>query len=240
MPIDLSKFAGTLPYDSQLYGIYQPLLGWKSALQVSRLQYGLGWLRQHYLSTLRRFVANYTIQSAISDAPVFDLGIAKPSSSAQPQTISGLDALVTQQVVTAVVRAGWNNPDAWKTYTSPDFLTKALEGIHQPIKQEFLSTVQRWQRSSSIFGGHSAEAASSPNESILSSILQRESIAAGILAQLNQQYAPPDLQLVLRPVATVNVNLGAILKMLDPAQSDLAAVALSPIGVVHLFRQYFF
>ena len=37
MALDLSKFAGTLPYDSQLYGIYQPLLGWRSQIQQERL-----------------------------------------------------------------------------------------------------------------------------------------------------------------------------------------------------------
>ena len=30
MPIDLKPYEGVLPYASELYGIYQPLLGWKS------------------------------------------------------------------------------------------------------------------------------------------------------------------------------------------------------------------
>lgn len=30
MPIDLTKFAGALPYASELFGIYQPLIGWRS------------------------------------------------------------------------------------------------------------------------------------------------------------------------------------------------------------------
>ena len=27
--IDLSSYKGVLPYDSELFGVYQPLIGWK-------------------------------------------------------------------------------------------------------------------------------------------------------------------------------------------------------------------
>ena len=30
MPIDVTKFVGVLPYASGLFGIYQPLIGWRS------------------------------------------------------------------------------------------------------------------------------------------------------------------------------------------------------------------
>src|SRR5512132_2391739 len=36
MKIDLEKFKGTLPYASELFGIYQPLLGWKSKMTEDR------------------------------------------------------------------------------------------------------------------------------------------------------------------------------------------------------------
>ena len=33
---DLDRFTGTLPYASELFGVYQPLLGWKSRMIGSR------------------------------------------------------------------------------------------------------------------------------------------------------------------------------------------------------------
>src|SRR6266542_4422215 len=36
MALDLSQFTGTAPYGSELFGVYQPLLGWKSRLKKIR------------------------------------------------------------------------------------------------------------------------------------------------------------------------------------------------------------
>src|SRR4051794_25990233 len=35
---DVDRFKGTLPYASELFGIYQPLLGWKSKLTAERYE----------------------------------------------------------------------------------------------------------------------------------------------------------------------------------------------------------
>ena len=34
MKIDFAKFEHSLPYASELYGIYQPLLGWRSRVRT--------------------------------------------------------------------------------------------------------------------------------------------------------------------------------------------------------------
>lgn len=36
MKIDFAKFDGVLPYASELYGVYQPLIGWRSRLTQER------------------------------------------------------------------------------------------------------------------------------------------------------------------------------------------------------------
>ncbi|HTN72548.1 MAG TPA: hypothetical protein VMO00_15820 [Methylomirabilota bacterium] len=242
MAIDLSKFKGALPYDSQLYGIYQPLLGWKSGLQSIRLRKGLIWLRQSYLSDVTRLMApNYSIRSAVSDSAEFDLGIANPSTANQAQGIAGIDAIVTQQVIAEVQKAGLDNPDSWKKYTSPDFLNKTLRSIHRQIQDEFLTRVRKQAMLVQTHPTLTREAGiEMPNTTILSSILQRESIAAGVFSRLNQENSPEQLMSIFHPISASFVNLGAILQLLDPAKSDLASAALSPIGVVHLFREYFF
>ncbi|MBI2839360.1 MAG: hypothetical protein HYX75_13675 [Acidobacteria bacterium] len=48
MKIDFSKFSGSLPYSSELYGVYQPLLGWRSRLMTRRFEAGIKGLRRRY------------------------------------------------------------------------------------------------------------------------------------------------------------------------------------------------
>jgi hypothetical protein len=248
MAIDLSKFQGTLPYDSQMYGIYQPLLGWKSGLQTARLNAGIDFIRNSYLSSLaQRYFPDFAIHSAVSDAPSFLLGPAKNAASLQPPTINGIDSLVTQHVVKAVLAAGANDPTNWAKHTSPDFIQKSLQDIQGEIKTEFTNAL-RFQRrdaqspNSRIMMADSPAGAfaTSPNEAVLSTILRRESVSAGVLSQLNQTQTPQQLQMLLSPNLQAVISIHQILQQLDPAQSDMARAAISPIGVVHLFREYFF
>src|SRR5262245_2933688 len=53
MADDLSRFKGLLPYASELMGIYQPLLGWRSKLRRMRIsQEAMASLRQVLTSML--------------------------------------------------------------------------------------------------------------------------------------------------------------------------------------------
>jgi hypothetical protein len=244
--IDLSRFRGTLPYDSQMYGIYQPLLGWRSAQQTSRLQVCVETLRSGYLSALtRRFSPAFTIRSAIPDAPEFDVAPGTSSASSQPATVGGVDSLLTRRITAAVRAAGASDPAAWARYTSSDFIGTALREIQRDIQAEFLQAVQRrnalvqsaMERAPALAR---ASGGTSANEDVLSAILARESISAGVLALLNRTQSPEQLRAILAPGPVASGSIEPILKMLDPAQSDLARAAISPIGVVHLFREYFF
>jgi hypothetical protein len=237
MSIDLSKFTGGLPYDSQLYGIYQPLLGWRSQLQMGRLADGLAWTRRAYLWTLAQgFSPQFEISSAISDVASFELTIAQPASTANPPSIAGVDGLLMQRVASAVKGAGGDPAAAWQKFTSRAYLGEALAGIQQPIRQEFLERLQK----QNLDPARSAYQPSDPGRELLASILTRESVAAGVLAQVGEHSSPAQLAALLSPAEHAAFELGPLLNTLDPAQSDMAAAALSPIGVVHLFRQYFF
>ena len=218
-----------------MYGIYQPLLGWKSLLQQRRLKAGISFIKNSYLSALtQRYVGKFTIQSAVPDAPKFELSPGQDSATLRPPSINGIDSLVTQRVAKAVM-AGGNTADSWAKYTSPDFLNRSLSDIQGDIRTEFLNTLRRQTATAAI-----ARIAASQNEGILANILGRESITAGILSHLNQSMTPAQLQALLTPNLHVEGNIQYLLHLLDPAQSDMARAALSPIGIVHLFREYFF
>src|SRR4051812_38517426 len=52
MKVDFAKFEHSLPYASELYGIYQPLLGWRSRLRTLALSPGIDSLKRSYLQEL--------------------------------------------------------------------------------------------------------------------------------------------------------------------------------------------
>src|SRR5688572_29187008 len=51
---DLIDYAAVLPYDSELFGIYQPLLGWKSKRIAARLEAGYNNDRRFLLERFGR------------------------------------------------------------------------------------------------------------------------------------------------------------------------------------------
>jgi hypothetical protein len=236
MAIDLSKFNGTLPYDSQQYGIYQPLLGWRSAQQTRRLRRGLGWTRGSYLLRFaERFEPKFSIggeSMMVGSGPSFDLAIAEPRSMARSPIVPGIDGLVVQHVVQEVEAAG-DDPEAWRKYTTPEALVETLSKVRDTIPGEFRDALRGM--------GSGPLSEDSPIVlQVLGAILARESIAAGVLVELGRRYGPEQLGALLRPLAPDGGDISAILGDLDPAQSDMTRAALSPIGVVHLFREYFF
>ncbi|HEY7636753.1 MAG TPA: hypothetical protein VH763_14480 [Gemmatimonadales bacterium] len=234
MKVDFSKFAGSLPYASEMYGIYQPLLGWKSALQERRIDHGLERVRRGFIGNLAlKFRPQVMIESAVVDAPRYQVAAAVPTQARQPITISGLDSLVGRAVVAAVAEDGMDKPDAWRKYTRPDFLTEALANIEGQVKSELMRRFSSSQQQAHLRQAFSPEAT-------LSSILNRESVSAGVLGYLNQLYSAQDLMTILTPPYFADGAPVAVIQQLDPAHSDIARAALSPIGTVHLFRQYFF
>jgi hypothetical protein len=242
---DASKFSGTLPYDSQMYGIYQPLLGWKSALQQQRLYAGVAFMRNAYLGSLsRRYAGDFAIHSAVIDAPNYDLNAGRNASALAGPTVNGIDSLVTRRVVQSVVAAGGANASNWAKFTSPDFIKKTLRDIQGDIKTEFMATAQQQLSSTRMARGamlrQDAAAGGASPESVLSSILARESVSAGILQDLNKSYSPEQLQLFFAINLHAPVLVDHLFELLDPARSAMASASISPIGIVHLFREYFF
>jgi hypothetical protein len=240
VPFDASKFAGTLPYDSQMYGIYQPLLGWKSSLQYKRLADGMTFLKNSYLGNIsRRYVSDFTVRSAAIDAPSYELNAGRSSASVNPRTVNGIDSLVTRRVVQAALAAGGQTPN-WAKFTRPEFIRQALEDIQGDVKAEFMGAVRRSLGNMPARGMTREATATSAPEAVLSTILARESVAAGVLQDLNKTYNARQLQLFF----SINLEglspIDGLFQLLDPAQSDMARASISPIGIVHLFREYFF
>ena len=229
MKIDLTKFQGSLPYSSEMYGIYQPLLGWKSARVAARVDAGIFEAAKRYLADmLPQFTPHFDFDGV--DDPQFTIQPARPETRGAVPAIP-IDGLLGRRIATLVQESGdIADPTAWEKYTRPDALEQALNDIAADLRAEFQS----------IREGSGIDATRS--EAILKTLLRRESLAAGVLAYMNSVNEPSDLArwLNLGPMKTGMPQAGRLLNQIDAAKSDLARAVVSPIGLVHLFRQYFF
>src|SRR5438445_7202795 len=111
MKIDFAKFAGTIPYSSELYGIYQPLLGWKSRRIRSRFELGLTEYRRSVLeSLLPRLEPRFTVQGIQPEQLQFAVQRAAPTVSPTGPLLWNLDSVVGRRVAELIASNGVDDP----------------------------------------------------------------------------------------------------------------------------------
>jgi hypothetical protein len=230
MKIDFSKFEKSLPYASEMYGIYQPLLGWRSQRMERRVtDYFLIQTRNLVLGMSNQFQPVANLRDLTHDSIFYEglkLGVKRPRFSSL-STIFG-NSFVAKKTLEAIAQNGVGDPQVWTKFLSATALTEVLDSLNEDLNSEYRQIVS---------------ATPNANErEIAQRLLQRESITAGILSDLNRQI--PVEQLMSYFGAKDNVDrfsLGArFLAQIDPRKAAAERGVLSPIGVAHLFRQYFF
>jgi hypothetical protein len=247
MEVDLKKFQNTLPYASELYGVYQPLIGWRSQVTDDRISAGRNLARAAALKNLiSRFTPNTVVSGGADPNDVkFTVGIGQLSSSPNADPSAPSSSLLVQKVLANVKQSGTNGLEAWKNGTSRAAVERAIKSVQQDIAQEL-------RISSSLLALPSSQAATNPgaptppslqsNHRDLTTVLNRESVIAGVLTHLSDQGQLDLARALFTPSLTSRANDGIVnfLRYCDPRESDLTHAIISPIGIVHLFRQYFF
>jgi hypothetical protein len=240
VPIDLEPYKGVLPYASELYGIYQPLLGWRSRRTTKRIAAGLETYQNRFLATLSAKLApDVEISGSLDPRETkFRVGIAREGPSTSPLLKMAPQSLVARRVLAQVQEDGGDKPEVWQRYTSRDFLEQTLRGLTGDLKSVYDAELRRARGVSRSFD-------TAAQQRLLHSVLARESVAAGILESFGRRgdggYALAMLGTVHRDYLDAAVGaFDAITAALDPRRSELARAVVSPIGIVHLFRQYFF
>jgi len=232
---DLSSYKGILPYSSELFGVYQPLLGWKSARTVHRFFGGYGIDRaQLYASSVNRFASSLPIQI---DGQVINIGQLTPATYA-PQPGPIFNSVLLREI--AHVLPAQYSDSVWEQLT-PDLVQRTLDG---PVKTAAITEYATlWhQQNNTRAGGTQNEAAK-----VITTKLQHETALASLLLDFKTRGAIGDLKHIIYDSLQFK-SLGDIFgpgtsdnpfDTIDPHQ-DLDRVGLSPIGLVHLFREYFF
>ncbi len=225
---DLTPYTNILPYASEIFGVYQPLIGWRSKRQVERMQRGfnvdLVRARSGLLSRIVADVdANLAREGRMLEIAHLGVGAAPTRQVKSTQTIVG-DRIAQLLAARPPRRRGVGRDR--RTPAGRDAATRGratgADLAERPAGQPRRHRHGHGRRAARprIVDGRAAAApeADAPVRRARSALLQ----AGFDLAKL-QAFA-----LFRNP-----------LDYIDPTK-EIDRATLSPIGIVHLFRQYFF
>jgi hypothetical protein len=242
---DLVDYASVLPYASEMFGIYQPLLGWKSARIQERFDQGLERDKRAVLEKLaREFTAVAEVTARDGGAVAMTVRRGGLETGKSPQ----FDSVVMDRVSASLPAFKDYQPAVWDDALAGAALDRLLD---TDVPKFYAGAYADLLRST-------ARSKVSPSDAIaaLRRQLERESALAGALVFLAREkrhdalvelfYGTRDraeraaaLSRVIGSDSAAEAYLS--IETLNPAdQEQLQRVALSPISVVHLFRQYFF
>jgi hypothetical protein len=249
---DYNKFKNILPYASEMFGIYQPLLGWKSKRIEERQKNGFQQDRKKLLEVLAtKFKANVSLDSTsiencqISAVEMFAGSVNEREKKKQ-------DSILLQFIGERVPQYSDYKPSIWDSLLTRDKVDSLIkERVIPHYKTAFTNLCESM--------GQLADVRDIQNIPPIDSIdkqLKHESSLAGMLLFFveNKNFvALEDLFYSSKNNLAELEQLSNMLKgktprdeflnisNIDPKDlAQLKSVGLSPISVVHLYRQYFF
>ncbi len=260
---DLSDYTAILPYASEMFGVYQPLIGWKSKRILQRMNRGIsndlissyknvlnkykGILNLNQQPDARRRVMMMRMQQteASVDAPVPDIvqigtpitSIAKPPRDA-----------VLLKTIADILNENEIMPEneQWKEYINAEYLktllnTKVLE-TYEGYYNDQVNLAHK-------FGDTSFDALKFENE-LIEMLKVESAIAGALLEYANKGLFEKITALFFQGQTQSTADFTNVFDSIksdfkDPyltfdPKKDIQDVSLSPIGIVHLYRQYFF
>ncbi len=250
---DLRQYTSVLPYASELFGVYQPLLGWRSARIRDRYRQGFNKDREALLRRLaRQFsgVAKAVYREGDKVAIGVSLGTLRTGALRQ------FDSLVLERIGSLLPPHETHTADMWAKVITPKIVGAILaQDVPQFYAQAYADLGDSKSRLAALLRRNLRDP-TAVKQTALSAQLARESRTAEMLLFLAGEgnhraledifYVTTDDGVEARRIARMLAeedSFSAVLgiETLDPGDAEhLKAVALSPIGVVHLFRQYFF
>ena len=230
---DIHQYKTVLPYASEIFGVYQPLLGWRSFRTFRRFERGFDIDRRRMYRTL---FANIT--------PNVELAAPTPVAGPADRTLQ-INSIKLGQVLSS-------------RRENSSFLLDQLRGrvteaepnwsavLTPKLLQETLDAVVKNQLSAAATAALRTQV---PNVQHLNALILdqavKESQMAAYLQQLVSNNDTTALKAVFATTSDVWKKIVPLLRFRDPfeyldPENDLGRVIVSPISIVHLFRQYFF
>jgi hypothetical protein len=258
---DLIDYTNILPYASELFGIYQPLIGWKSKRTLKRFE--RGFLRDKR-SLLDRLRSQFAAQVDVRYLKDCGIEIRMKPGALERGRIKKFDSILLQKVAEKLPPYEEYDAAIWSSTINPEGVRAILNDVVTPA-YEALYTERCKDESSPrtdntgmlATAGRRAPAARQKSfKRAFQSQLDFESSMAGAILFLAEHELHAELVKLFYSTKKASLQALELVKILaameaqdaylnldnlDPQdKNDIKNVALSPISVVHLFRQYFF
>lgn len=252
---DLGQYAGVLPYDSEMFGIYQPLLGWKSKRIAERFDDGLKRDKAQIIRNLERAISP-ALKVEYENAGQIHIEIA--TGELRDGAKRTVDSVVLERIGQSLPPYANYDQSIWSNVITHDLLDTILKKDVVANYTKVFSQLRDMNGTRLRSDARGALLASGSPEAGLAAFekyLAHESQVAGMLQLLVKQrqydvlkdlfYVAKDsserVSVLSRVLSSDEPTAHFDLDHLDPTDAkQLEGVALSPISVVHLFRQYFF
>jgi hypothetical protein len=244
----LNDYKGTLPYASELFGIYQPLLGWRS--QIIQRRY------DRFRSSLYTEMAGRVLVG--SAAPVlvrmtdggnvlshgvgalsFDVSNLKPvdfTQSFEPYVSSSIDSCVTRMIVKDL---GPVPPTDWRSIISLDRMEVLLNQLKDLLSHPD-QLQQRPDLKDYVDGFVGTYDPRTGSQTIFQDLFAKECKVSGYLVFLSQHAASNLTALFYRTPKSALLDLAQLQDPLLNFGANNYDAILSPVGLIHLYREYFF
>lgn len=256
---DLTNYTSVLPYASEIFGVYQPLIGWKSKRKINRIKQAVRVEKMALLSRLGRNLMS-TAGIDFTNDHIMNAPGLKPAGLAGPK-LSNHDSVVLRQIQLALKneRKMPKNVDDWAPFISEGPLTNILRtevlNYYNKLSIEKVRQIadlpQEENESDQAFKLRKKLLVEDSERNIRAAV-EDEAVIAGVVNLLLEKKRINELASVFYTNLDANAKT-AFDDVLSKTEIDLEDpyltfdpkkgvkdVSLSPIGIVHLFRQYFF
>jgi hypothetical protein len=238
-------YKGILPYASELFGIYQPLLGWRSSLTGKRFDRFRNLLYRNIaeqaLTTLRAplkvSVDRAVDANAVARLPVRidDLKPITFYTDWQPYLAPTIDSGVARLMQPDL---GNSPPDDWKAIVSSDRMASLLDKVKTIVTTP--GELQNHAAVADYFETFMGAVGVRDQAQVLQAFFDKEARITGYMIFLAQRTPNQLTDLFFKEP---KANLAKLAVTADPLLSFGAnhyTAILSPVGIVHLYREYFF
>jgi len=253
---DLTDYTSVLPYASEMFGVYQPMIGWKSKRMQDRFKVGLKDNQQALLQEFAsHYVGRYSAEFSRTDC-VSDIKRIEIGRLASSRLMRGHESVLMEAIAATLPDDAPPVKSAWKTFVNGDTLQKHLDTtVTRRCANDYQDQCRQLHAQGNpgvvrIAGHVDVAVATEALVAAFNKRLNDESAMAGALLALLEQKMFAQLESLFykqQPVdlAAANAEIAALLNNDDPfatfdPKKDIQNVSLSPLGIVHLFRQYFF
>ena len=233
--LDLTPYSGVLPYASELTGTFQPMIGWKGSRSSGRFEAAAA---RDQRKLLDRFAEQFQARVEMAAfAEPGSIGLPDPFNIDIGTVPSRLRMQGGRMLLAAIAERLPTDPPpgtAWKDFINKDLLSSLIEMIETRLEAMLKRSGRNFEAIERIRGV--AESESRLAAALLNLVENEEhEILQSIF------YFADSQKQIARRLDDLRAGKDRIIPGIDPTDSDqLSGGVISPLGIIHLYRQYFF